>query len=495
MLLFRHAHLVLTNLAVHPEAPTSELLKEAKRDVQQNLKKLDKLNPRLRKRYERFQEILSEREARRLALLEAQQSEVEGDAISFQGALESDNVHHLEGGDHRELAVQLAQHEMSRRATERRATRQAGISQDEERARRAGRVWEIGDNREPDDLSRRLQEVRAQVERPGRELGQPSQWKDTDKTYAYPHVPLNHAMPKMEPPVPSQTTQLPDLPPKSVLRPNVPGPRLPEKPSAAITDLSHQHGPSPVIPPKFSTGSNDISRSHDPSPTIPPKHQNQQQTVPLKPTYTFKPSAYLENGNPLRTLFLPPTLRHSFLSLAHPNTKRNLETCAFLAGTLLSNALFVSKLIIPRQTSTSDTCEMTHESDLFDYIDGFADLMILGWIHTHPRQTCFMSSRDLHTHAGYQMMLPESVAIVCAPSQPPSRPSAPASGLELREEEEAGDWGIFRLTDPPGKGVILACEKPGVFHPHDCANIYTDALRPGHVVEARGLKFEVVDLR
>ena len=99
-------------------------------------------------------------------------------------------------------------------------------------------------------------------------------------------------------------------------------------------------------------------------------------------------------------------------------------------------------------------------------------------------------------------MLPESVAVVCAPSQRPSRPSASGAVKKTHggfgddeDDDQAGDWGVFRLTDPPGKGVILACEKPGVFHPHDCANIYTDALRPGHVVEARGLEFEVVDLR
>lgn len=45
--------------------------------------------------------------------------------------------------------------------------------------------------------------------------------------------------------------------------------------------------------------------------------------------------------------------------------------------------------------------------------------MVLGWIHTHPTQTCFMSSRDLHTHVGYQVMMPESIAIVCAPSKVP----------------------------------------------------------------------------
>ena len=34
---------------------------------------------------------------------------------------------------------------------------------------------------------------------------------------------------------------------------------------------------------------------------------------------------------------------------------------------------------------------------------------------THPSQTSFMSSVDLHTHCSYQLMLEEAIAIVCAP--------------------------------------------------------------------------------
>lgn len=73
-------------------------------------------------------------------------------------------------------------------------------------------------------------------------------------------------------------------------------------------------------------------------------------------------------------------------------------------------------------------------------------------------------------------MLPEAIAIVCAPRHNP-------------------DWGIFRLTDPPGLPHVLECRKPGIFHTHDEDRLYTDALRPGHVVEGPGLQFEVVDLR
>ena len=47
-------------------------------------------------------------------------------------------------------------------------------------------------------------------------------------------------------------------------------------------------------------------------------------------------------------------------------------------------------------------------------------------LNTHPSQSCFMSSLDLHTHSGFQWMLPEST---CQLSQTTSHPhlAQPAS--------------------------------------------------------------------
>ncbi|GAM83275.1 hypothetical protein ANO11243_012610 [Dothideomycetidae sp. 11243] len=219
--------------------------------------------------------------------------------------------------------------------------------------------------------------------------------------------------------------------------------------------------------------------ARDAAPLPPPKTTSQPPPAePLASSeYTFRSVATTENGTLLRPLFLPSELQERFLSLAAANTAANLETCGILCGSLISNALFISHLVVPAQESTSDTCDTTEAGDaaLFDYVDN-AQLMVCGWIHTHPSQTCFLSSRDLHTSVGYQVMLPESVAIVCAPSRDPG-------------------YGVFRLTDPPGKQVVLACTRSGLFHPHDSDNLYTDALKPGHVSELKGLKFEVVDLR
>ena len=58
-----------------------------------------------------------------------------------------------------------------------------------------------------------------------------------------------------------------------------------------------------------------------------------------------------------------------------------------------------------------------------------------------------------------------------------------------------GSWGVFRLTDPPGMKSVLSCKQTGLFHPHSETYLYTDALRPGHVYEAKCLEFDVVDLR
>lgn len=263
---------------------------------------------------------------------------------------------------------------------------------------------------------------------------------------------------------------------------------IPLTPSAAreppVRGALKDDTPLPAVPPQRPPK---VAAAEQPQvPTIPQKVFDTDHSTPItrSPTATpeldsrdfeFKPSACTESGAPLRTVFLPPALRTRFLGIANPNTRRNLETCGILCGQLISNAFFISKLVIPEQESSSDTCDTVNEEALFDYCDS-QDLLTLGWIHTHPTQTCFMSSRDLHTHSGYQVQLAESIAIVCAPQHEPS-------------------WGIFRLTDPPGLKTVLNCRQTGIFHPHAESNVYTDALKPGHVWELPGLEFELVDLR
>ena len=66
---------------------------------------------------------------------------------------------------------------------------------------------------------------------------------------------------------------------------------------------------------------------------------------------------------------------------------------------------------LPLQTGTANNCETTDEDEIFCYCTEH-DLVTLGWIHTHPSQTCFLSSVDLHTHCSWQVTAVTAVTAV-----------------------------------------------------------------------------------
>ncbi|XP_062029497.1 AMSH-like ubiquitin thioesterase 1 [Rosa rugosa] len=190
---------------------------------------------------------------------------------------------------------------------------------------------------------------------------------------------------------------------------------------------------------------------------------------------TLSSDEFLRAESPLQ-LHISTTMMDHFLKLAKSNTKKDLETCGILAGSLKNRKFYVTALIIPKQESTANSCQATHEEEIFEVQDK-RSLFPLGWIHTHPTQSCFMSSIDVHTHYSYQIMLPEAVAIVMAP------------------RDSARTHGIFRLTTPGGMSVIRKCPQRG-FHSHDqppdggpIYNTCTD------VYMSPNLKFDVIDLR
>jgi STAM-binding protein len=128
----------------------------------------------------------------------------------------------------------------------------------------------------------------------------------------------------------------------------------------------------------------------------------------LKPS----PSSFLEGL--LRHVIVPESILEKFLKVAQSNTNANVETCGILAGRLAQNKLIISHVILPKQSGTADSCNTMNEEEIFDIQDQH-NLITLGWIHTHPSQTAFLSSVDLHTHCSYQLMMAEAIAIVCSP--------------------------------------------------------------------------------
>jgi len=194
----------------------------------------------------------------------------------------------------------------------------------------------------------------------------------------------------------------------------------------------------------------------------------------MSPTDAFGPSEPA-NTTGLRKVIVYGEMFESFMKVANSNTQRKVETCAILAGTLAKDVFRVTTMIVPKQEGTTDTCAAKNEEEIFEYVTA-NDLLVLGWIHTHPTQDCFLSSVDLHTHCTYQLLLAEAIAVVISPMYTPN-------------------FGIFRVSDPPGMGIIQNCHQRG-FHQH--ADAYGKTLYSlcDHVELVWGNKTsKIVDLR
>jgi STAM-binding protein len=516
LMLFRHGRLVIEHLQTHPEYVFHKPVIAGLYRRQENVFVIcERIKPYIKKEHDEWEARRRSWEVRRRQQNQQQQQQQRAYEQERPARLTPDpntasrgfGVRMLSAADHQDLAVDLAREEMDRRAKRRAGDWEAfryvppneeefDLRQQMQAARRQldGREidadrerkldWQRQTGREAQREHEREQERRRDsmawrpssgsttqsvydypvILRPGQHSMEPTRATSTDKNgAAYPQLPPPHP-PKEYAPRSLQAPLIPSKEPLTIR--HVPAPDTLQRPSE----------PSPyslpIRPPKESLP----LRPPSPAASAPGTSLGPPSTPSRKDRVSFRPSAHLEDGSPLRPVFLPADLRSKFLAMAAENTRRGIEMCGMLCGSPVNNALFVSCLVIPDQTCTSDTCETQNEDTMLAYCME-RDLMVIGWIHTHPTQSCFMSSRDLHTHSGYQVMMPESIAIVCAPRSTPS-------------------YGIFRLTKPPGLDHILSCERKETFHPHSMGNLYVEAEHPGgHVYETSKLKCEVHDLR
>ncbi|QIX00149.1 hypothetical protein AMS68_005666 [Peltaster fructicola] len=358
---YRLAILILEKLPQYPAAERARYKDEiakAKRQVNKNFSKLEAWKPQLQRAYD--QALLAIQTYKTAANRQTQQRHQNGDFEAFPGfsdTFDYEQRRSLDALENRQLALDLSQQELERRGH---------YSRGDSVKSKAGVIAD-------DDLARRLQETRQLLEQKSSGSSNEGAASRLQARYNYPEVPHH-----------GSNMSWSSSPPRVGVARSSPPPLLPAKVSAT------QPTSTPPVPRKESVSS---------------------------PTVKFKVKAYTEGGHGLRSLLLPSKLAQHFLNLADSNTARDLETCGVLCASLVSNALIITHLIIPDQTSTSDTCDTTDAGDsaLFDYCDQH-DLLVCGWIHTHPSQTCFLSSRDLHTSSGYQQMLAEAIAIVCAPA-------------------------------------------------------------------------------
>uniref|UniRef100_A0A914ZH59 MPN domain-containing protein n=1 Tax=Parascaris univalens TaxID=6257 RepID=A0A914ZH59_PARUN len=199
--------------------------------------------------------------------------------------------------------------------------------------------------------------------------------------------------------------------------------------------LKNESSITPLVDPSISTDHIVFDQLDSYIKPVPPARNLPRSTS----------SSYEEEMRRTHPLVVAGKLVEQFAALAHRNTEANIETCAILCGAPMSYGVCrITHAVVPKQNGASDSCDTRNEEDVFAYQDAH-NLITLGWIHTHPSQTAFLSSVDLHTHCSYQLMMPEAVAIVVAP--------------------KFNEVGVFRLTER-GMQEISACHLSG-FHPHE----------------------------
>jgi STAM-binding protein len=138
--------------------------------VYSDLKKLEMIAPRIKKRHEEFQE----RRRKQQDALKALEGSGAGnlpqelDGLSLQDRRSRrrsyDSRPTLDASENHSLATRLAQREVRRRDTARRTVRQHGVSEEEEQQRRTGGRWEswqdeLAYDDGHGDLMNQLQEV------------------------------------------------------------------------------------------------------------------------------------------------------------------------------------------------------------------------------------------------------------------------------------------------------------------------------------------------
>ncbi|XP_052185023.1 AMSH-like ubiquitin thioesterase 2 isoform X2 [Diospyros lotus] len=157
----------------------------------------------------------------------------------------------------------------------------------------------------------------------------------------------------------------------------------------------------------------------------------------------------------IKDVHISAQLIEDFLALARDNTNNDLETCGVIGAFLRGGTFYVTTLIIPKQESTSSSCQALNEEDIFAILSE-QSLFPLGWIH---------------------IMVPEAVAIVMAPT------------------DKSRGYGIFRLTDPGGMDILKECQEKE-FHSHrEPAGGRPLYEHCSHVFVNPNLILEIFDLR
>ena len=150
---------------------------------------------------------------------------------------------------------------------------------------------------------------------------------------------------------------------------------------------------------------------------------------------------------------MPGDLTDRFLAIARSNSDRGVETLGTLGGSLSNNRLIISHLLIPKQEGKSDSCTMEGLEDVWDVHDK-ENIVFLGWIHTHPAYSVFLSSVDMHNQYEWQHMLPEVSQLEVTPGLTSKTVCVSGRGHSLQYQGQGGRTPqALRLRDGRHRGL------------------------------------------
>lgn len=201
-------------------------------------------------------------------------------------------------------------------------------------------------------------------------------------TLLFEHTPHINPYQNINLPAPSQPVS------SSSSRNYMFGPREP------TPNRSHTNSPRPGVPPRPSP---DTRPYQAPIPIAQPPFAPPPVIAPRIAPASSQERRDLDK-RVLKTVNFPREVLARFISIASVNTAKNRETCGLLLGKVKGDKYVVTTLLIPKQRSTSDTCTMEEEELVLEFTEK-RSLITLGWIHTHPTQSCksFLPS-DVQIH-------------------------------------------------------------------------------------------------
>eukprot|EP01086_Lenisia_limosa_P018115 TRINITY_DN971_c0_g2_i1.p1 TRINITY_DN971_c0_g2~~TRINITY_DN971_c0_g2_i1.p1 ORF type:complete len:341 (+),score=86.77 TRINITY_DN971_c0_g2_i1:566-1588(+) len=156
----------------------------------------------------------------------------------------------------------------------------------------------------------------------------------------------------------------------------------------------------------------------------------------------------------LKKVVISDSLLNQFTSLTDDFTAKNLEAMGFLLASteIDSNGeeyYRISCVYVPKQSNnTPDSCGEDPDMTVsrIEFMEKHK-LIEMGYIHTHPKHGCRLSSIDQHNQAYYEAHVREAISVV----------DAHMGGTLER--------GYFRLTYT-GRQFLKTCKKSG-FHEHE----------------------------